>query len=141
MSLFPLCFHNLSGNPSISGLGGLGKNLCGDIFTKISLSVTYICPCPTGYRPDYIQKEWELFFNLNARGECVTFFPCSSPDKEREPSNSVLEGFIELGKRFFTVLTCLFFLNSASLDLTGDYTLRVHPTSLTPSNPHCFTHK
>lgn len=57
-----------------------------DILTKISLSVTHICPCLTGYRPDQVQKEQELsfylFFNLNARGECVTFFSCTSPGKE-----------------------------------------------------------
>lgn len=58
-----------------------------------------------------------------------------------EPSNHVLACFIELGKWIFTVLTRLFFPHPSILDLTGDYTLRVHSTSLTPCNPHCFTHK
>lgn len=33
------------------------------------------------------------------------------------------------------------FPKPSSLDLTRDYILRLRPTSLTPCNPHCFTHK
>lgn len=33
------------------------------------------------------------------------------------------------------------FPKPSSLDLTRDYILRLRPTSLTPCNPHCFSHK